>query len=37
VWIVLVARGDVSDSGHVRNSNDNGFQFDVVRLAALLI
>jgi hypothetical protein len=32
VWIVLIASGQVSDSGQVHQPNDNGPHFDVIRL-----
>jgi hypothetical protein len=34
VWIVLIASGQVSDSGQVHQPNDNGPTFDVIRLLA---
>jgi hypothetical protein len=34
VWIVLIASGQVSDSGQVHQPNDNGPHFDVIRLLA---
>jgi hypothetical protein len=32
VWIVLIASGQVSDSGQVHQPSDNGPHFDVIRL-----
>jgi hypothetical protein len=37
VWIVLFATGEVSDTGDGHHSDNNRFQFDVVRLVALLM
>ena len=37
VWIVLIATGEVSDSTDVHRSNDRNLQFDLIRLAALIL
>jgi hypothetical protein len=36
IWIVLIATGEISDSGDVHRSNDSGVHFDVIRLLAAL-
>ena len=37
VWILLIAFGDVSDTGEVHHSRDDQVHFDVVRLVARLL
>jgi hypothetical protein len=37
VWVLLVSLGAVDETGDVKQSNDSGVHFDVVRLIALLI